>query len=83
MAFALRVDAHNSAAVELVGQAEDARDKGEVKLAIELCLEIRDSCFAADDEAVGRAKEMLAAFRSDMEIARRFRSRLKGTENWN
>jgi predicted esterase len=82
-AFALRVDAHNSAAVELIGQAEAARDDGEIKQAIELCLEIRDSCFAADSDAVGQAKEMLAAFRGSEEIARRFRSRLKGTEDWN
>ena len=83
LVFIQRVETHNSAPGCLIGEAQTARGGDDIRGAIGLCLEVRDSCFAADCEAVGQAKEMLAAFRGDEEIARRFRSRLKGTEEWN
>ena len=77
-----RVAAHNEAADALWSEAEAAKAGDDVKAAIEACLEIRDECHVADGESVAKAKELLADCRADVEIARKHRRLLAGTEDW-
>ncbi len=81
-AFDKRVTTQNEAADELWGRAEAARDIDDVKGAIKACLAIREDCYVADGESVGRAKAMLAAYRKDKAVAKKHRRLLKGTEEW-
>ena len=73
---------HNERAEALVTEAETARDADDPRTAIKKCLEIRQRCHAADGEAVQRAKDLLAAYRADPDVARRQRTLLKGTDDW-
>jgi poly(3-hydroxybutyrate) depolymerase len=80
--FEALVKTHNEAAAEFLAAAVEEQALGETKTAIKACLSIRDTCYVADSEAVAKARELLAGFRADPEISRKFRSQLKGTEDW-
>lgn len=73
---------HDEQAAALAAEAAKRHEAGDVKGAIEACLDIRDRWFLAESDGKERAKELLAAYRADPEIARKFRRFLKGTEEW-
>jgi predicted esterase len=59
-----------------------AVDPDDPKTAIEACLDIREECYVADAGSVTKAKELLARYRDDAAIAKKYRRQLKGTEEW-
>ncbi len=81
-AFTARVAAHDEAAGALWEKAQAAKDAGEPKTAIEACLAIRDDCYVAAGEAVGKAKALLAAYRADEAVLKKHRRLLEGTADW-
>jgi|GEM_PF-6637867 len=81
-AFGRCVARHNEAADRTLAEAQVAAEKGDIKTAINASLEIRDTCYLADNESVRAARDLLAKFRSDKEISRKYGRLLKGTEEW-
>ncbi len=81
-AFAHCVARHNEAADRFLAAAQAAAEKDDVKSAIISSLEIRDTCYLADNGSVQEARALLGRFRSNEKISRMHRRLLKGTENW-
>jgi len=74
--------AHTATSEEIVVRAMEADAAGDPGAAIEACLEIRNRCYLAQGEEVTSARELLARYRADEKVSRKFRHFLKGTEDW-